>query len=85
MEQKIYATCGTCSKFINYEVDDEGRVHNVSFMGGCAGNTQGVARLVEGRPVKEVVSLLKGVRCGSKPTSCPDQLARALERELPQL
>ena len=54
-------------------------VKNVKFLGGCSGNTQGVAALVEGMPVDEVISRLEGIRCGAKPTSCPDQLACALK------
>ncbi len=76
---KTYKTTGTCSREIQYDVVD-GIVTQCRFIGGCPGNTQGVARLVVGRPVSEVVSLLKGVQCRNG-TSCPDQLARALERE----
>lgn len=72
-----YRTQGTCSRGITFDIED-GIVHNVRFEGGCSGNTQGVARLAEGRPVQEVIDLLSGIRCGFKPTSCPDQLARAL-------
>ena len=75
-------TKGTCSMAIEYELDDEQRVHNVKFIGGCSGNTQGVAKLVEGMPVKEVISRLEGIKCGSRPTSCPDQLATALKGSL---
>lgn len=77
-----YTTKGTCSMAIEYELDDEQRVHNVKFIGGCSGNTQGVAKLVEGMPVKEVISRLEGIKCGSRPTSCPDQLATALKGSL---
>ena len=77
-----YTTKGTCSMAIEYELDDEQRVHNVKFIGGCSGNTQGVAKLVEGMPVKEVISHLEGIKCGSRPTSCPDQLATALKGSL---
>ena len=77
-----YTTIGTCSLAIEYELDDEQRVHNVKFIGGCSGNTQGVAKLVEGMPAKEVISRLEGIRCGSRPTSCPDQLATALKGSL---
>ena len=77
-----YTTKGTCSMAIEYELDDEQRVHNVKFIGGCSGNTQGVAKLVEGVPVKEVISRLEGIKCGSRPTSCPDQLATALKGSL---
>ena len=77
-----YTTKGTCSMAIEYELDDEQRVRNVKFIGGCSGNTQGVAKLVEGMPAKEVISRLEGIRCGSRPTSCPDQLATALKGSL---
>lgn len=73
-----YMTKGVCSMQIKFDVDDN-KVHNVTFVGGCAGNTQGVARLIEGMDVDEAISRLKGIRCGFRPTSCPDQLARALE------
>ena len=70
-----YTTKGTCSMAIEYELDDEQRVRNVKFIGGCSGNTQGVAKLVEGMPAKEVISRLEGIKCGSRPTSClfPDE------------
>lgn len=77
-----YTTKGTCSMAIEYELDDEQRVRNVKFIGGCSGNTQGVAKLVEGMPAKEVISRLEGIKCGSRPTSCPDQLATALKESL---
>lgn len=69
---------GVCSRLMEVEITPEGIVESVRFTGGCAGNTQGVAALVKGRPVEEVVSLLKGIDCRGKGTSCPDQLARAL-------
>ena len=73
-----YKTSGTCSSAIDFEVED-GVVKEVKFIGGCNGNTQGVAALVKGMPVDEVVSRLEGIKCGFKGTSCPDQLARALK------
>jgi uncharacterized protein (TIGR03905 family) len=73
-----YQTKGTCSRSIDFDIED-GIVKNVSFTGGCNGNLKGIARLVEGKSAKEVSALLKGVECGMKGTSCPDQLARALE------
>lgn len=73
-----YKTKGTCSSFIDFDVED-GIVTNVRFQGGCSGNTQGVAKLVEGMKVEDVIERLKGIRCGMKRTSCPDQLAKALE------
>ncbi|MBQ6240754.1 MAG: TIGR03905 family TSCPD domain-containing protein [Firmicutes bacterium] len=74
-----YKTFGTCSRQIEFDINDN-KVHNVRFIGGCSGNTQGVARLVEGMDVDEVIRRLDGVLCGSKSTSCPDQLARALKQ-----
>ena len=70
---------GVCAQAIRLELTD-GVVRNVRFTGGCSGNTQGVCRLAEGMEAKEVISRLKGIRCGMKPTSCPDQLASALEQ-----
>lgn len=74
-----YKTQGTCSSKINFEIVD-GKVRNVSFLGGCNGNLQGISKLVEGMDVDEVINRLKGTKCGFKSTSCPDQLARALEQ-----
>ena len=73
-----YKTSGTCSAAIDFEVED-GIVKEVKFIGGCSGNTQGVAALVKGMPVDDVISRLEGIKCGFKPTSCPDQLAKALK------
>ena len=75
-----YKTTGTCSRAINYEVVD-GVLTKCEFVGGCPGNTQGVAKLAVGRKVQEVIALLKGIPCRNG-TSCPDQLARALEQTL---
>ena len=68
---------GVCSKQIVIDVED-GIVNNVKFIGGCSGNTQGVGALAKGMQVKEVIERLQGIRCGARPTSCPDQLAKAL-------
>ena len=78
-----YKTKGVCSQKISFDIED-GIVKNVQFLGGCNGNTQGVSRLAEGRPAKEVVSILKGLHCGPRPTSCPDQLATAIDEALKQ-
>ena len=72
-----YKTNGTCSRAIEIETEND-IVKNVRFIGGCTGNTQGVARLAVGRKVDDVIALLKGIQCRNG-TSCPDQLARALE------
>ena len=74
-----FPTAGVCSVKIQFDVE-EGIVRNVKFTGGCSGNTQGVARLAEGMPIDEVISRLKGIRCGYRNTSCPDQLAIALTK-----
>ena len=73
-----YKTKGTCSQEILFDIRD-GKVRDVKFISGCDGNTKGVAALVEGMDADEVIARLKGIRCGRKPTSCPDQLALALE------
>ena len=72
-----YAPQGVCSSRIDLELDGD-IIKSVEFVGGCAGNTQGVARLVEGMNVDEAISRIEGIQCGFKPTSCPDQLAKAL-------
>lgn len=73
-----YIPRGVCSRAIDIEVKD-GVVESVQFTGGCHGNTQGIAALVKGMKVEDVISRLKGINCNGKGTSCPDQLARALE------
>jgi uncharacterized protein (TIGR03905 family) len=78
MEQKTFKTSGTCAVVINFNIDDDGNLHDVKFVGGCDGNLKAIGSLVEGRPAKEVAALLKGNTCGRKPTSCADQLARAI-------
>ena len=73
----IYNTNGTCSRQILFDVTKDNKVVNVKFVSGCLGNTQGVSRLVNGRDIDEVISLLSGIQCRGN-TSCPDQLAKAL-------
>lgn len=72
-----YITTGTCSREIFFDIENN-KLKNVSFNGGCSGNLQGIGTLVEGMDVDEAISRLQGIRCGTKPTSCPDQLACAL-------
>lgn len=74
-----YKTFGTCSRAIEIETDGD-IIKSVNFIGGCSGNTQGVAKLCEGQNIDHIIGLLKGIKCGFKPTSCPDQLALALEK-----
>ena len=83
MEVEImeYKTKGVCSRAIKFDIVDN-KVTGVQFVGGCSGNTQGVARLVEGMDVNEAISRIEGIQCGPRPTSCPDQLACALKKAL---
>ena len=76
-----YRTKGTCARTIDIEIED-GIIKEVVFNGGCAGNTQGIAKLVEGMKATDVIEKCEGIRCGFKPTSCPDQLAQALKLAL---
>ena len=73
-----YKTQGTCSTAIDFDVEDN-KIHNLVFNGGCPGNTLGIASLVEGQDIEEVKKRLKGIKCGFRNTSCPDQLANAIE------
>ena len=75
-----YIPKGVCSRKMTVELNDDHTIQAVRVEGGCNGNLQGIGRLVEGMPVDEVISRLRGIRCGYKPTSCPDQLATALEQ-----
>lgn len=76
--QYEYKTRGTCSQRILFNLED-GKVKNVQFIGGCNGNLQGISKLVEGMDVDSVIAKIEGIHCGMKPTSCPDQLAKALK------
>lgn len=78
-----YEPIGTCSRLIELEIDDNDEtIKNIKFTGGCMGNTQGVSKLCIGRKASEVIDLLKGIDCNGRGTSCPDQLATALEQAL---
>ena len=77
----IYKTKGTCSTAIDIELKD-GVIDTVQFTGGCNGNLQGISALVKGMTPEEAISRLKGIRCGFKPTSCPDQLSKALKQAI---
>ena len=72
-----YTTSGTCCKLMNIELDGD-TIKDIEFIGGCNGNLQGIKNLVKGMKLDEVVAKLKGIKCGTKPTSCPDQLAQCL-------
>lgn len=75
----FYRTHGTCSQFIELEADEDDILKHVNFIGGCNGNLQGISKLVTGMKLQEIKQKLDGIRCGSKKTSCPDQLCRAIE------
>ena len=77
--KKTYYTSGTCSRAIEIEVDDDLVIKNVTFRGGCMGNTRGISSLVKGMRADDVIERLKDIDCGGRGTSCPDQLARALQ------
>ena len=81
MEHITYQTHGVCSRQIDVDVEN-GVIVNAKFTGGCSGNTQGVASLVVGMTVEEAIKRLRGIKCGFKSTSCPDQLAIALEEHI---
>ena len=81
MEKISYIPRGVCSRRIDIEIEDD-VITSVKYSGGCAGNTQGVAALIAGMKVEEAIERLSGIRCGFKPTSCPDQLATALKEYL---
>lgn len=76
-----FKTQGTCARQIEFEIDNN-IIHNVRFTGGCTGNTQGVARLVEGMEIHDAITRMEGIDCNGKGTSCPDQLAKALKKFL---
>lgn len=79
----VHKLNGTCSTQVEFEIED-GKLVNVKFRGGCNGNAQGISRLVEGRSAQEVAVIIRGIHCGFKKTSCPDQLAKAIEEALGQ-
>ena len=77
-----YTTSGTCSRRINFEIDSSGKLHNIRFLGGCPGNTAGIAQLAEGQDAHKIADMLRGTDCRGRGTSCPDQLARAIDEAL---
>ena len=79
----VYKTKGVCASAVSFDLVD-GKITGAKFTGGCSGNTQGVCALVEGMDAKEAIKRLSGIRCGFKSTSCPDQLAKALQEALTQ-
>ncbi len=78
MGNYVYHTSGVCASEITFEIDDEGCLRNVRYVGGCNGNLKGIGVLLEGMKAADVADKLEGIRCGFKTTSCPDQLAKAI-------
>ena len=79
MKKIDFQTQGTCSKLISVITDENNIIQDVTFYGGCNGNLQAISRLVKGQKIDDVIEKLQGIRCGNKPTSCPDQLCQALK------
>ncbi len=82
MKKIEYMTSGTCAKKIEFELDDESKLHNVQFFGGCPGNLAAIPKIIEGMDASKVAGLLKGNPCGNRGTSCADQLAIAIEKAI---
>ena len=82
MTKHTYSPKGVCSTLIEYELDDEKKIHNLKFTGGCNGNLKAIGRLLEGRDAKEAADILRGNLCGFKGTSCADQLSKAIDEAL---
>jgi uncharacterized protein (TIGR03905 family) len=82
MRKQTYRPQGTCCKQIDFVLTQDNRVEEIKFQGGCAGNTEGISRLVKGMAASQVIETLEGTQCGGRGTSCPDQLAQALKEAL---
>ena len=82
MKNFSYTPERVCSKQINFSVDDEGKLHDVNFLGGCPGNLPAIGKLVEGKDAKEIANILRGNPCGARGTSCADQLAIAIDKTI---
>lgn len=80
-----YPTQGTCSRAIEIDLEPDHTIRRVAVDGGCNGNLQGIAALLRGQKAEDVIERLRGIRCGQKPTSCPDQIARALQQAIDRL
>ena len=79
MEHKTFAPKGVCSVQIDFDIDENKRLHNVKFVGGCNGNLKAIGKLVEGKDAAEIADILRGNQCGVRGTSCADQLAKAID------
>ena len=77
-----FKTSGTCAREIHFDLDENNKAHNVSFVGGCNGNLKAISKLIEGMEATKVIEILEGNTCGNRPTSCADQLTKALKERL---
>ena len=82
MKHYTYKPKGICARQIDYDLDEDGRIYNLKFMGGCNGNLKAIGKLLEGTDARKAADILKGNDCGGKGTSCADQLARSIEQVL---
>lgn len=82
---KTYNNKGVCSRSVTFDIAEDGTVTNVSFLGGCNGNLKGISALAEGQKAQDIINRCKGITCGMKSTSCPDQFAKALEMALEEI
>lgn len=79
MQHITFSPKGVCSMQIDFDVDDDNKLHNVAFIGGCNGNLKAIGRLVEGKNANEIADILRGNKCGMRGTSCADQFAQAID------
>ena len=82
MKDVLFNTKGVCARQIFFQLDEDNKIHNLQFNGGCNGNLKAIGKLCEGQDAKDIASILKGNTCGMKGTSCADQLAKAIEENL---
>lgn len=80
--KKTYKVSGVCSRSVSFDIDEKGIVTKISFFGGCNGNLQGISALCDGMHAEEIIRKLKGIRCGFRSTSCPDQFSKILKQEI---
>lgn len=78
-KEYVYKPQGTCSKEMDFVISDDNKIESLNVIGGCNGNLKGIAALVKGQDIDEVINRLEGIQCGFKPTSCPDQIAQGLK------
>ena len=82
MKDIWYPTEGTCSRFIHVHLSDDNVIENIEFIGGCNGNLKGISSLLKGQRAEDIIARTQGITCGTKPTSCPDQLSKALAKAI---